>query len=526
MPQPQNQMDAPQSGDQYPQGYCPLPAAQQPQTLMFASLNEARAHHQRVQRPAELRPEDDPTIAAVEADSHRWIMELVRAVRNLEGVGDRPDAKAVKYFTPDHSKEYPYADIEATCHVLFATVIDRCKNGFRGFDRDDNKAYGRQGAKTSEEILSFRSTFTDDRTGSCATRMQNVVKCLRVWKNSCQGIMHNDYNMFLLANHPLAFASTKHGNAKCNMQKRITAEEGKKARQLLAEAQEKPVEKPAKKRLRTGKQSNKLVQMTVAQPADDSQSERTEFSPEMPKVQNGPNPFKVSQPNGPHPDLSISYGHNTYDVAHRPICENQQNCGQGYGTVCHYNYPGMETLTNAFDPPQPTGQIGTTADANGGNVQGGNFDLLRLHQSVPVYIAPDAAMGAFPPQQHGFPFAYSGYSGGYNPQHVGTYGELTNEGWLPLDINKNSPSTNHQTFDAGGASSGASSVQDSMENLWIDPKGAYPPPGSAYIHAGSQPWANGQQSPKVCNGYALAQSDGGGIVKRKRSDDDDVVIEL
>ena len=148
----------------------------------------------------------------------------------LENVKDEPTAKAKNYFTSGNPKEYTYEDIEATCYELFYTVIDRCKYGFRGNDRDHNKAYG------AGRVSSGPANSEPDRVGDCATRIQNVVHCLEKWKNACADIMHDDRYIFLLANHPYTYALIKDNNRRCNKQKKQVAEKGRKALARLAEA--------------------------------------------------------------------------------------------------------------------------------------------------------------------------------------------------------------------------------------------------------------------------------------------------
>jgi hypothetical protein len=214
--------------------------ARVPRSLEFASLEDAREYRRRVTRPPELNPEDDPTIPEVERDSHIWIKKLVEAMYNLEDVGDKPNAMHRTFFTVGHRNEYPYKDIESACYELHAAVIDRSRYGYRGPKQDD-KAY-KKGSKVKKNVADEQEpnngTFEVDCIGNCATRMQNVVDGLWVWKNSCAQVVYDDRQQRLMANHPFTFANNKGHNKKCNDKKKETSEAGRKAVAELAEVKQ------------------------------------------------------------------------------------------------------------------------------------------------------------------------------------------------------------------------------------------------------------------------------------------------
>jgi hypothetical protein len=272
--------------------------------LKFATLEEAKAYRYQVKVLPDLQPDNDPTIAEVEADAPAWIARMVEAIHDMSDVCDRSAAWEKKKFEGEHDKAYSEDHIESACWVLFEAVIDRCKNGFRALAEED-KARG-------------KGSYEEDRTANCRTRVQNVVECLRKWKNACNDIMISDFYIRRLANHPYRYAATKVSNQACNKQKKKEHEAGKKALAELAAKQpkkEEEDEQPPAKKARKSRAKQPLVpsspQVAQAHAARDSSSSPV-AGPQMTPASSPPpvaRPQAPSFPAGPQMQMAQQFNH-------------------------------------------------------------------------------------------------------------------------------------------------------------------------------------------------------------------------
>jgi hypothetical protein len=332
-----------------------------PRRLVFSSLAEALAYRRRVKRPLELLPEHDPSIEIVQANSHVWILKMVNAMLNMEDIYDQPGAIALPLFTTGHPRAYSHEDVEAACYSMFLTVIDRCKNGFRGVEPEDNRAYndprtfkkylGKKAGNNEapNQALDYRGTFQEDRTATCETRMQNVINCLHGWKNSCRDIMYHDYYQILLANHPLYYANQKAINQRGNVTKKHTADLGKQAVALLAEDQQ----GPKKKR-------------TVLRKKDNPSAEAVQQNP-MPQSPMDAQGFGTSP----------GYAHSGYALPQEYMNEGQNVMHRG-----RYNV-GTGTFDNDFvSPNNSTGPMVMAMDADTWNGYGRYTSAMRLQYAL------------------------------------------------------------------------------------------------------------------------------------------------
>ncbi|KAF2241098.1 hypothetical protein BU26DRAFT_572322 [Trematosphaeria pertusa] len=181
--------------------------------LVFRNSEEALAYRRRVTMPSQLSPSTDPTIMDVFNHREAYVAEMIRAMYNLDGVRDKPEARERKLFDlgqPDATCGY---EVEAACRVLFDTVIDRCCQGYRGATKDNKAGTPRN--------------YESDRDGNCTTRIQNVINCLRQWKAACRDILCDDYRCILLANHPLAYAGCKVSYQRNNNLKKVAIDKSK-----------------------------------------------------------------------------------------------------------------------------------------------------------------------------------------------------------------------------------------------------------------------------------------------------------
>ena len=181
---------------------------QQPQAVAPISNDrwaQAREYRRKVYEPPQIDPYRDPTIAEVEENAESWVIELVTAMSNTENVKDSKTSHAFRTFYPDNISPLL---IEAASREIFTSLIDRCKHGFRG-PASFNKAI--KPHKDSEP----------DKTALCKQRIENVVDVLACNKRACKDVLHEDWKIRLLVNHPLAYDKEKDSQKGSNDQRRI-----------------------------------------------------------------------------------------------------------------------------------------------------------------------------------------------------------------------------------------------------------------------------------------------------------------
>jgi hypothetical protein len=114
----------------------------------------------------------------------------------LDGTLESPTHPSYKMYQHGSKTALTGYEVEATCRVLFDTVIDRCYFGFRGPTKDN------LALKPSEG-------HTDDRDGNCLKRIENVTAALRFSRCICRDVMYEDHNCIKLANAPLSYLGQK-----------------------------------------------------------------------------------------------------------------------------------------------------------------------------------------------------------------------------------------------------------------------------------------------------------------------------
>ncbi|KAF2788876.1 hypothetical protein K505DRAFT_213393, partial [Melanomma pulvis-pyrius CBS 109.77] len=112
---------------------------------------------------------------------------------NIQTVKDTEGSHAKRMFLPGSYDRYL---IEASCRQIFATLIDRCRSGFRG-PTQFNKA------------LKPGKDCDPDRTAKCEERLRNVIQALTRNKRVCKDVLYEDWKILLLVNHPLAYDKEK-----------------------------------------------------------------------------------------------------------------------------------------------------------------------------------------------------------------------------------------------------------------------------------------------------------------------------
>ncbi|KAF2179990.1 hypothetical protein K469DRAFT_693475 [Zopfia rhizophila CBS 207.26] len=183
----------------------PQPPNPQPQNRWL----QAREYRRKVYQHPYLNAEEDTTIQEVEQHAEFWVNRLVQAMTNTSNVKDRDSSHAKKMFLPG---AYDALLVEATCREIFAFLIDRCKNGFRGPEQF-NKAI--KPAKGSEP----------DKIAKSVERMSNVIKALMWNKRVCKAMLYENWKIKLLVNHPLAYDKEKDSQKGSNDQRRARQQE-------------------------------------------------------------------------------------------------------------------------------------------------------------------------------------------------------------------------------------------------------------------------------------------------------------
>lgn len=165
---------------------------------------QARDYRRQVYEPPYLDPHTDESIASVEANAEFWVHLLIRAILNTTDVKDTATSHHLRLFSSSHIDPVL---IEACSREIFTTLIDRCKNGFRG-PPAFNKAL-----KASHQL-------EPDRTATCEERMRCVIKVLSWNKRACKDVMYEDWKIKLLVNHPLSYDKEKDSQKGSNDQRR------------------------------------------------------------------------------------------------------------------------------------------------------------------------------------------------------------------------------------------------------------------------------------------------------------------
>jgi hypothetical protein len=180
-----------------------------PQLAWVHDLNGALSHLNRVTRAPKLP--NDASITTVSGLQEHYVGEMFQAVFNTSNVHDNPTYPGIEMFTLGHKKQVSCYDVEASCRALFAAVLDRCLNGFRGSD-------------ISNRLLGGGKIETVDRDGTCQVRIDNVIKSLREWKSVCKDIILFPSKITNLANAPATVWKDKMTQKLNNLTKKNTTQ--------------------------------------------------------------------------------------------------------------------------------------------------------------------------------------------------------------------------------------------------------------------------------------------------------------
>ncbi|KAL1597979.1 hypothetical protein SLS60_008467 [Paraconiothyrium brasiliense] len=221
------------------------------------STEQAFVNMFRVTHTPHVDPDQDPTIAQVEAAREDYIVRLMDAMLNLTDIHDKLDKNGtyptrVQMFEPaGNTKHGWYVGedlVESRCHVLFEVIIDRCRRGFRGQVKEDLA----RNMKLKYGFVKDYPVPTADMTGNCQSRIEMVITVLHYWKTVCAEAINDIEHMFALANHPQIIWSTKCKTAESNDCKAKKIEELKaKVKEISKTQQQKnTIHKPSTQRSR------------------------------------------------------------------------------------------------------------------------------------------------------------------------------------------------------------------------------------------------------------------------------------
>jgi len=125
-----------------------------PELTFSEDQDSAHPYRRRATNPPGLDSAAGDTIKPTYQHLELWLSTMVQAIFNLNDTLDSPTTPSYRMFRQDLKTAMTSYEVEATCHVLFDTVIDRCYFRFRGAAKDN------LALKTGEGYM-------DDRDGKC-----------------------------------------------------------------------------------------------------------------------------------------------------------------------------------------------------------------------------------------------------------------------------------------------------------------------------------------------------------------------
>lgn len=163
-----------------------------PELAFSDDQDSAHAYRRRATSPPDVDPASDDTIKPTYQNLELWISTMVQAMFNLNKTLEGPTHPSYRMFRHGSKTAITGYEVEATCRVLFDTVIGRCYFGFRGAAKDNLALKPGEG-------------HTEDSDGKCLKRIANVTAALHFSKCICPDLIYEDYNCIKLANAPLSY---------------------------------------------------------------------------------------------------------------------------------------------------------------------------------------------------------------------------------------------------------------------------------------------------------------------------------
>ncbi|KAF2703661.1 hypothetical protein K504DRAFT_495464 [Pleomassaria siparia CBS 279.74] len=157
-------------------------------------------------RAPELLVSEDKTLTDVLQRAEHWVKLLYLAMTNMEDINDNPNSRDVKIFS---SSSLDKKAVEATCRLVFTSLIHRCIVGFCGSDIRN---------------VSHRV----DQRLTCMNRLLAVISALHNDKKVCRDVLLEDSKIAQFVHQPVSYLKAKIGQELNNRRKakRYTSKAG------------------------------------------------------------------------------------------------------------------------------------------------------------------------------------------------------------------------------------------------------------------------------------------------------------
>ncbi|KAF2272966.1 uncharacterized protein EI97DRAFT_384441, partial [Westerdykella ornata] len=142
-------------------------------------------------------PSSDPSIEALRNDRHAQVKRIYDAMTRSDAAKDNVNSIAMRRWA--HAAFYASEMVEAYAHKVFDTLLEQACEGFRGFSHNDYASDERKGEP-------------EDKTVSCAERLENVLRGLEEEKTICEDVMASNHYIRMFVNAPRAYARRKEAN--------------------------------------------------------------------------------------------------------------------------------------------------------------------------------------------------------------------------------------------------------------------------------------------------------------------------
>lgn len=167
------------------------------------SARQYRIQATRFERIPHRPPNGDPTIQELIATRPEQIRRIYNAMTRADAAKDNPGSIAMRRWAQDAF--YPAHMVEAYAHKVFDCLLMQVQLGYRGWHHNDYASDDRKGEP-------------EDKSVSCAERLDNIIRGLEEEKTICEDVMGSACQIRMFVNAPRAYARRKeanrHGNSK------------------------------------------------------------------------------------------------------------------------------------------------------------------------------------------------------------------------------------------------------------------------------------------------------------------------
>lgn len=220
-----NPMQYPAYAPQCPldqQGTSPNPSAYAPFQNHFQDSESARRFREQATRfdRTPYRPSDeDPSIYYVKQNRQHYVKRIYDAMTRSDAAKDNAHSIAMRRWVENPA--YDSKLVESYAHRVLDCLIEQVEFGYRGWPHTDYVADDRKGEP-------------EDKSVSCAERLENIISGLEQEKTICEDIMGSKCQIRMFVNAPRAYARRKeanrHGNSKRGKATAAKPEPGRQTR--------------------------------------------------------------------------------------------------------------------------------------------------------------------------------------------------------------------------------------------------------------------------------------------------------